>query len=136
MKTDRFVFDTNTLISAVILPKSTAALALQKAENSGFLFTSTDTFAELESVLARPKFDRYIPLSIRQGFLQRYKALALFLTISQPVTDCRDPKDNKFLELALSADAHYLITGDNDLLELHPYRNTQIISASQFLVLT
>lgn len=133
MKSNRFVFDTNTLISAVILPQSTAALALRKAEASGFLFASADTFAELESVLTRSKFDRYIPLAIRQAFLPRYKSLALFLDIEQQVTNCRDPKDNKLLELALAADAHYLITGDNDLLVLHPYQNTQIVSALQFL---
>jgi len=49
------------------------------------------------------------------------------------ITDCRDPKDNKFLELAVTANASCIITGDDDLLVLHPFRNIPILNASDFL---
>lgn len=103
MKNNRFVFDTNTLISAVILPRSTPAFALQKAEKEGFLFASLTTFNELEEVIHRKKFDKYVPLETRLTFLHRYRSLTLFLPITQHVADCRDPKDNQFLDIALAA---------------------------------
>lgn len=135
MKNNRFVFDTNTLISAVILPRSTPAFALQKAEKEGFLFVSLTTFNELEEIIHRKKFDKYVPLETRLTFLHRYRSLALFLPITQHVADCHDPKDNQFLDIALAASAHYLITGDPDLLVLHPYHHTQIITPADFLAL-
>jgi predicted nucleic acid-binding protein len=46
---------------------------------------------------------------------------------------CRDPKDDKFLNLALDSDAAYIISGDNYLLVLHPFYNVSIISSSDFL---
>lgn len=49
------------------------------------------------------------------------------------ITDCRDPKDNIFLELALTCQAQYLVSGDKDLLSLHPYQGIQIITARDFL---
>lgn len=95
MKNNRFVFDTNTLISAVILPRSTPAFALRKAEKEGFLFASLATFNEPEEVIHRKKLDKYVPLETRLTFLHRYRSLALFLPITQNVADCRDPKDNR-----------------------------------------
>jgi uncharacterized protein len=62
-----------------------------------------------------------------------FKRLAVFSEISETVTDCRDPKDNKFLELAISANASCIITGDKDLLILHPFRNISILNAVDFI---
>ena len=55
-----FVFDTNTLVSALLFASSTPSLAFQKAQKSGFFVCSDETFAELSEVLMRPKFDRYL----------------------------------------------------------------------------
>ena len=46
---------------------------------------------------------------------------------------CRDAKDDKFLEVAVNGKADYLITGDRDLLVLHPFREIQIVSPATFL---
>jgi predicted nucleic acid-binding protein len=46
---------------------------------------------------------------------------------------CRDPKDNKFLELAVEAGAACIITGDKDLLVLNPFRNIPIFTPAEFL---
>ena len=59
--------------------------------------------------------------------------MILFCEISETINECRDPKDNKFLELAVSAKASCIITGDKDLLELHPFRGIPILNAADFL---
>ncbi|WP_079680589.1 putative toxin-antitoxin system toxin component, PIN family [Planktothrix sp. PCC 11201] len=51
------------------------------------------------------------------------------------IEECRDPKDNKYLELAVSGNADYIITGDKDLLVLNPFRAISIITVDQFLLL-
>ena len=49
------------------------------------------------------------------------------------ITACRDPKDNKFLEAAIAARADVIVTGDADLLALHPFRGIPILSPAAFL---
>jgi putative PIN family toxin of toxin-antitoxin system len=67
--------------------------------------------------------------------LQIENLLGVAITVKpvETIAACRDRKDNIFLELALAADASYLISGDPDLLVLHPFRGIPIISASDFL---
>ena len=57
-----------------------------------------------------------------------------FIELAEKITVCRDPKDNKFLELAVAGNADCLITGDKDLLILNPFRGIKIISPSDFLI--
>lgn len=71
----------------------------------------------------------------RQAFLEAYEHNALWTIIGQRVTDCRDPKDNKFLEVAINAQATWLISGDTDLLVLHPYNDVQIITPATWLAI-
>jgi hypothetical protein len=52
---------------------------------------------------------------------------------SESINECRDSKDNKYLELAISRHAESLITGDEDLLVLNPFRNIKIITVLEFL---
>ncbi|MDB9482837.1 putative toxin-antitoxin system toxin component, PIN family [Dolichospermum circinale CS-537/05] len=47
--------------------------------------------------------------------------------------ECRDPKDDKFLEVAINGNVTHIITGDKDLLELHSFQGVDIITATQFL---
>lgn len=72
-----FVFDTNTLVSALLFANSTPSLAFQKAQENGFFVCSDETFAELSEVLMRPKFDRYLNKESRQAFLEAYEHNAL-----------------------------------------------------------
>lgn len=130
-----FVFDTNTLVSALLFANSTPALAFQKVQKNGFFVCSDETFAELSDVLMRPKFDRYLSQGSRQLFLEAYKRSALLTTIGQRVTACRDSNDNKFLEVAINAQATWLISGDADLLVLHPFNDVQIITPATWLAI-
>ena len=127
------VFDTNTLVSAVIFPNSVPDKALQKAEREGDLVRSLATFLELVEVLQRPKFDKYVSIETRLNFIEKYEALFILYPITYTTTDCRDPKDNKFLELGVSAKCKVIITGDSDLLVLHPYHGISILKAAEFL---
>ena len=81
----------------------------------------------------RPKFDRYISKEVRQLFLEEYKSLSTNITIADHVKLCRDPKDDKYLELALSGKADCIITVDVDLLVLNPFENIPVISPDEFL---
>ena len=133
MKNSFFVVDTNTLISAFIFKHSNPREAFEKAIKKGEVVASFNTYAEFREVFLRPKFDKYIPPEEKLFALKQFKELALFFEISKKITDCRDPKDNKFLELAVAANASCIITGDKDLLVLHPFRNIPILNAVDFI---
>ncbi|HET7360610.1 MAG TPA: putative toxin-antitoxin system toxin component, PIN family [Salinimicrobium sp.] len=131
---DFFVFDTNVLVSALLFKSSKPTQAYEKAKELGQIVISPDTYAELQEVLLRPKFDKYIPFKKRSLFLEKLLKTFVFVQTSEPIIACRDPKDNKFLELAVAAKASCIITGDIDLLVLNPFRKIPILNASDFLV--
>jgi len=114
MKSNNFVFDTNSIISAILIPGSVSRKALEKADEIGVLMFSKETLTELNQVLIRSKFDKYVPLHERIEFIERVEARGKIITVSSNFTDCRDIKDNKFLNLAFDGQASCIITGDND----------------------
>ncbi len=129
----RLVFDTNVIVSAVLLPDSVPAHALNLGENTGLILYSEDTLQELLGVLERPKIQPYIEKEAIQELYARIRMNWHSVPIVQRVDDCRDPKDNKFLDLALNGNATGLITGDKDLFVLHPYRSIPVLTPSDFL---
>jgi putative PIN family toxin of toxin-antitoxin system len=135
MNGKKFVFDTNTFISASLIEGSVNELALDKAFKTGKVIVSEEGFAEFTEVLFRKKFDKYFTDSRRLQVLQKLERDTLICKVKITITSCRDPKDNKFLELAVSANATALITGDKDLLILHPFQNIPIITPADFLKL-
>ncbi|MBC6366673.1 MAG: putative toxin-antitoxin system toxin component, PIN family [Algoriphagus aquaeductus] len=128
-----FIFDTNTLISGALIQNSSPALALIVAIESGDLCFSKDTLLELKEVLERKKFDKYLSPNQRLEFFENLKKATRIFYPERKFELCRDPNDNKFLELAFISEAHYLITGDQDLLILNKFYQTKIISPSDFL---
>jgi putative PIN family toxin of toxin-antitoxin system len=130
---ERIVADTNALISRLLLPSSIPGQAVRKAVDTGILLVSEATMNELADVLARSKFDRYITLEDRQQFLRLLGRVAEFVPIVYPVRACRDPKDDKFLEVALNGKADLILTGDADLLVLHPWQSIAILSPAEYL---
>ena len=130
---ERIVVDTNALISRLLLPSSVPAQAVRKAVDNSILLISEATMNELADVLARPKFDQYITLKDRQQFLRMLARLAEFVPIVYPVRAWRDPKDDKFLEVALNGESGLILTGDADLLALHPWREIAIVSPAEYL---
>lgn len=134
MTSNFFVLDTNNLISAALIPSSTSRKALDKARLLGILIVSNKTIEEFNKVLFRSKFDRYfVNDSERWLIFNKVKSNAKIFIPTITINECRDPKDNKFLELAVAAKASCIITGDKDLLELHPFRDIPILNAFDFL---
>ena len=133
MKTNRIVFDTNVLVSALMFPRSVPRQAFNLAYSTGKILASTATTLELEEVLSRKKFEKYFSMEERIQFVARFFADAEIIEIKEKITACRDRKDDKFLELAVNGKADYIITGDQDLLLLHPFQNIVIISVSDYL---
>lgn len=129
----RFVFDTNTIVSALLFKRSIPRQAFDKASQNGKILQSADSFQELASVLRRDKFDKYVTDAERIGFLAQFARDMLFEETTTIVTECRDPKDNKFLELAIDGQADAIISGDNDLLVLHPFRGIPILTPREFI---
>lgn len=131
---DIFIFDTNSLVSAALISTSVSRKALNKAIATGELAISKATFEELIEVIFRKKFDKYFPDENERWAV--VKNIELNATLFLPdifVTDCRDPRDNKFLELAVFANATCLISGDKDLIVLHPFRKISILNAVDFI---
>jgi len=133
MKTNRIVFDTNVLVSALMFPRSVPRQAFNLTYSTGKILASTVTTLELEEVLSRKKFEKYFSMEEHIQFVARFFADAEIIEIKEKITACRDRKDNKFLELAVNGKADYIITGDQDLLVLHPFQNIVIISVSDYL---
>ncbi len=130
----RVVFDNNVLISAGIFFESLPAKALLKSyKNKHDILSSKLTLAELRATFLSAKFDKYISLSNRIDFCESYAEISLIINPTTSIVACRDPKDNKYLELALSGKADCIITGDKDLLVLNPFRGISIITPKEFL---
>lgn len=129
----RFVADTNVLISRLVFRNSVPAQAVRRATSVGDLLVSLETLEELESVLFRPKFDVYLKPSERLAFFDTLRHTALFIESVAPVSACRDPKDDKFLALAVTGQAEFILSGDQDLLLLHPFRGIDIFNPRQYL---
>lgn len=128
-----FVFDTSVLISAALFKGSTTDQALEKAQSIGKVIVSESTYAELQEVISRSKFNKYIRKIDRKRFLIRYKSESLLIPVVHSVSVCRDPDDNRFLELALSGKANCIVSSDPDLLVLNPFENIPILTPKEFL---
>ncbi len=132
------VFDTSTLVSAALRVGSVPYRALAHALSAGEVCVSETTLAELESVLLRPKFDRYQPSDIRTAFAALLRRRASLFAVSGEDTikvqpPCRDLKDNQFLALIDVCDADVLVSSDADLLVLHPWHDVPILTPMAYL---
>jgi putative PIN family toxin of toxin-antitoxin system len=87
----------------------------------------------LNDVLSKKDFSRYITEKERYTFIARLLEAAKYYKLAVHIDACRDPKDNKFLELAVGTNAAAIITGDRDLLVLHPYGGITILAPHAFL---
>jgi putative PIN family toxin of toxin-antitoxin system len=131
--TSRLVVDTNVFVSAIILPLSVPRRAVDQALDRSVLLFSEATMSELTDVLFRQKLDSYVSREESQLFLRRLASAAEFVPVIQLVRECRDPRDDKFLEVALNGRADVIVTGDADLLEMHPWREIEILTPTDYL---
>lgn len=129
----RVVIDTNLWVSYLIHPNSPLNPVLDHVAAKHTLLYSSSTLAELAEVLTRPKFARYIEAETVRAFIAEFIATGEEVVIDQEITACRDPRDNKFLELAVCGDADRILSGDKDLLMQHPFRGIAILTVAAFL---
>jgi putative PIN family toxin of toxin-antitoxin system len=97
------------------------------------VLASGATMTELTDVLSRRKFDTYVTVAERQTFFRLLFGAVDMVSVLPVIRACRDPKDHKFLELAVSGRAGVIITGDADLLALHPFRGVEIVKPAVYL---
>ena len=126
------VIDTNVLISAGLLPLSKTAQVLQLALANFTLVQNAATWHELETRIAKPKFDRYFDATGRLRHLCKLAQVARQVPERSRVQISRDPSDDKFIALALDAGASLVISGDPDLKTLGRYQDIEILSPAEF----
>jgi len=129
----RIVADTNVFVSYLLLRRSIPAEAVDRTLSREQILVSDDTMRELSEVLARPKFDKYVSLGERDSFVAMIKETAVWVPIIRRIRACRDPRDDKFLELAINGSADAILTGDEDLLDLHPFQGIASLPPAAWL---
>jgi putative PIN family toxin of toxin-antitoxin system len=127
------VVDTNVIVSALLFAESVPGRAFKRALHEGEILISSQFVEELQAVLHRRKFDRYITRDERDEFLETFIDESTLVTVSESVHVCRDPKDNMVLELAVAGSADAIVTGDDDLLGLHPFQGIAVVRPADFL---
>ncbi len=127
------VLDASTLVSAAIRRGSIPDQAVRQAFAADGVAVSEATLSELLDVLGRPRLSRFIDPELRDEMLALFDAFGVFFAPTETVTDCRDAKDNKYLELALAAGAAMIVSSDDDLLVLHPWRGVRILRPAAYL---
>jgi len=127
------VLDASTLVSATFNSHGVPARAVEHALSVDRVAISEPVMTELLDVLYRPGIARFIKPESSSQLLGQLVALGVSFEPVERVTDCRDPKDNKYLELALTAKAERIISSDTDLLVLHPWRSVRILRPADYL---
>jgi putative PIN family toxin of toxin-antitoxin system len=127
------VFDASSLVGALLKEGSAPERALLLARAKDTICLSDAVEKEIREVLARPKFARYLTPGRIERILDLLTAAAVIVEPNEAVTDCRDAKDNKYLELALSAQAEIIVASDSDLLALTPWRGISIITPAEYV---
>jgi putative PIN family toxin of toxin-antitoxin system len=128
----RVVVDTNVLVSAALKRQSTPGMAALLVERRGGLLKSLATERQLFEVVARPRLASLIDLEAR-SWLRKLMAAAELVRITERIAACRDPTDDKFLELAVDGHADLIVSGDGDLLVLNPFREIPIVTPAVFM---
>ncbi len=130
---NRIVIDTNVYLSRFLRPTSVPGRAVERALETDIPLLSAVILSELRDVLTRPKFARYVDLNEAEPFLLRIIDAAQQIDGHTRIEACHDPRDNKFLELAVDGHADLILSGDQDLLVLRTFRGIPIVNPTQYL---
>ena len=122
----RAVVDTNVLVSALILPHGSVGPVLLRLRQGEYtLLYAQSLLEELVDVLNRPRIRHKYGLS--QEDIQSVVGLIILrgeaVIPERRIAACRDPRDDKFLEVAVAGRADVIVSSDQDLLALHPCEN-------------
>jgi putative PIN family toxin of toxin-antitoxin system len=128
----RVVLDTNVFVSAVLKVNSLPFHAVRWIDRHDGLLKSAATEREILNVLARPRIAAVTVPAFREN-LAKLLAGAELIAITERIAACRDPGDDKFLELAVNGHADLICSGDRDLLALNPFRDIPIVTPAIFV---
>jgi putative PIN family toxin of toxin-antitoxin system len=128
----RVVVDTNVLVSAALKQQSMPGMVALLVEHRRGLLKSLGTEQQLFEVVARPRLASLIDPDT-QAWLRKLMAAAELVTITECIVACRDPTNDRFLELAINGDADLIVSGDGDLLALNPFREIPIVTPAAFV---
>lgn len=129
------VFDTSSLVGAATKANGLPRQALRLATDEDLIALSLAIFEEINDVLHRPGLARFVVPDLRDEVIDLLISSAVWFEPKERVTDCRDATDNKFLELAQASSASMIVSSDNDLLALDPWRDTRILRPAAFVAL-
>jgi uncharacterized protein len=129
----RVVVDNSVYVSRLLNPQSIPGQVIAKVLLGARMLISSATWVKLQAVLRRPKLTPYIQPGSVEPFLEEILSIAIHVEILSPIRACRDPKDDKFLEVAVHGRADAIVTGDADLLDLNPFRGIAILTPNQYL---
>jgi len=134
----RAVVDTNILVRALIRPQGTVGPILLHLRRGDYTLLYSDAILEeLVDVLNRPRIrDKY---GLSEADIRTVIALILlrgeYVAPHITIHACRDPHDDKFLEVAVSGQADVIVSGDEDLRVLSPFRGIPVVSPREFLAM-
>lgn len=135
MARERVVIDTNVFVSGLLIATSVPASVVNRAVRDHQLLVSSDTLRELARVLLAPKFDKYVSRDKRADLIARLAPIVEVVEILQTVQASHDARDDKFLEVAVNGEADTIVSGDDDLLVLNPFRGIGILRPQECLAL-
>ena len=127
----RVVIDTNLWIS-FLLTRNFSKLDRLMFANQTIVLISQELLEEIVEVAERPKFRKYFDLFELTELLVKLKQKTELVQVSSQVDICHDYKDNFLLSLVVDGTATHLLTGDKDLLVLHPFGEVQIITITDY----
>lgn len=133
MTSSRLVLDTNVIVSALLLRSSSSLSVFEHAARHGLIVLTDNTRRELVATMLSSKFDKYANRAKREEFLLALVPVIEVVQVFQLVRLCRDPFDDAVLEAALNGRSDALVTGDKDLLSLHPFKGIPILTPADFL---
>lgn len=129
----KIVFDASSVVGALLNQNSLPERALLLARSNDTICLSSAVEAEIREVAVRPKFQKYLTPSRIDLILEVLTIAAFVAEPSEVVADCRDKKDNMYLELALASGADIIISSDQDLLTLDPWRGIRIMTPAAYV---
>ena len=130
----RIVVDTNLFIS-LLIGKRSVELRKMLVSPLFTIIVSKTLIEEIREVANRPKFSRYFNLNEVEAFLEFLRGISDTFEVNEIPSRCRDPKDDYLLELAMASEAEFLLTGDDDLLEMKQVGFCRILTVRDFLLL-
>ena len=127
----RVVIDTNILIS-LFIGRQHETLIDNIVDEKIQLISSNEQIAEIKSVLTYPKLSKYFTPEMHDELIFLINNLSELVQITNNIFDCRDANDNFILEMAVNGKADFIVSGDQDILILSPYRGIEVFALSEF----